>query len=426
MNYLYKKMSFCILSLFLFSFPSIKTQAQNYNEEELAQLKEFLLQPCHLELQSNKDNGFTYNFHAMHKSNAFAPKDLENQNILLSILDGVKFNDTGRISEIAWGGGSGIGGFSGKLDLSACSELKKFEFRMSDNNRISSITLNATNLHHAEVVSPGTATSVLEEFILTGIEKGEYLPYQKGVTVPYLNCMGNKLTFNKMPKVIVENKETFVNQYFCSGQQDSINPAGNHIGEIIDLHTDYYFDDVEGLMWNNSSHHFGSTEYIWKNENEEELKENTDYTTDGKGHFEFINPSLIKKTVTCEITHNLFKVNTAFEQEPGSYGNDENRYNHNYLTLKYRTTLRKDPTVGIHEETGKEMAAWFSDRQLIIEKTGNALSLVSVYDLSGKQIYNATERSSNLKINAENWQQGVYIIKLTTGKETEIRKAINR
>ncbi|MCD7972945.1 MAG: T9SS type A sorting domain-containing protein [Candidatus Azobacteroides sp.] len=421
MNYLNRKKFFFI---FLLCFPAIiqiKGQVQPYNEQELSQLKEFLLQPCNLELPSNQDNGFTRNFHTMAKSKFVSEEDLDDVTKLVSLLEGVTFTN-GRITEINWGGGGGIGGFAGKLDLSACSELKKFEFRMSDNNRIPSIILNATNLYHVDVMSPTGATSILEELILTDIEKGNYLSYSSE-NVPYLNCYGNKLTFNRMPKIIVEHEITAGNYYFAANQQDSVNTKGNYTGEIIDLHTDYFFDDVTGIMWTNDVYDFGPTKYVWKDEEENELIENTDYTTDGNGYFTFTNSSLNGKTVVCEMSHNLFQVNKLYEQEPGMYGSSGNSNGeYNNLILKYQTTLYKDPTVGINKkEVG--VAIYFTEGMLIVEKDIEAF--VSIYHISGTQIFSTTEGKDKTIINTENWQPGIYLVKVST-REGNITKKIRK
>ncbi|MCD7972954.1 MAG: T9SS type A sorting domain-containing protein [Candidatus Azobacteroides sp.] len=293
---------------------------------------------------------------------------------------------------------------------------------MAVTNRITSITLNAANLSYIELICPTGSESALEELILTGIEEGEYLPYKTN-TIPYLNCSGNKLKFNSMPKIIVEDANGG-NYYFCANQQDSVNTEGNYIGEPIDLHTDYFFKDVKGIMWDANTHDFGVTQYTWKDQQENILQQGSDYTTDGNGYFTFTNPNLAGKAVTCEMTHNLFSINTQYEQFPGMYasgGNTEGQYNN--LILKYQTFLYKDPTVGIKEQEQENIRAYFSGETLVIEKEADMTARIAVCDMAGKQLYEATAGNVNqVAVHTQGWGSGMYFISITSGETSVVRK----
>ncbi|MCD7972955.1 MAG: hypothetical protein LUG18_09890 [Candidatus Azobacteroides sp.] len=92
-NLLHTKTTLRIFLLFLLSGFCLNVLPQNYNEQELGQLKEFLLQPCNRQIASNIDNGFFYNFHTMSQNKDLSAEDLEKTETLTSILQGVSFKD---------------------------------------------------------------------------------------------------------------------------------------------------------------------------------------------------------------------------------------------------------------------------------------------------------------------------------------------
>jgi len=155
--------------------------------------------------------------------------------------------------------------------------------------------------------------------------------------------------------------------------------------------------------------------------------------------------SMLGNTIYCKVKNPLFSLKTSdrsFVPFPGYKYSTEYPYNSLYdygeefyapnyiasyagecdLVLCYQTTLGL-PT-SITNPTAPSLIAYFSGEMLNITNNEISLQSVSIFDLSGKQLFASNFNDTGITVDGAGWQKGVYIIKATSDAGVFTQKII--
>ncbi|MCL1942708.1 MAG: T9SS type A sorting domain-containing protein [Candidatus Azobacteroides sp.] len=382
--------------------------AQNYNNDELKNLRDFLIIWSGHEKPAGTDI-YPYNYQILAPSLNSEEIDALNSaddwktlTTWMGKIGGVTFTAGNRIQTITWNNDNAYNGLGGVLNLADCSELVSIDFPQNI-NYITSITLNGSKLTNANLRGSTTDFSTLTSLTITSVTTTDENGFPSLLTGYGKNlgidCEFNRLTFANMPpiRVITDGYDFNPNLFLCANQAPS---EGNEDPlNKVDLHTNYWVDTKD---------YFGGTEYKWYYVDGGGTISSDLYSQDGYGIFTF-DSSLEDKSVYCEMTNNLFSV----KSDPPCYETNTDGSDIN-LILRYYTTLVKSPDTGISSPGTGSAVIYLTDNTLYVKSEASPVQAVAVFDLSGKQVFGAGYHDHEVTVDASGWQRGVYIVKVNT------------
>ena len=436
--------------IFVFSFVAVfffainDFFAQVYNLDELQNLRDFLIQESNFPDGPYKEN-YPKHYHCISgnaANNIFAIAALEllegsgwqSDHSWVSPLKGITFTE-GRISKIEWRTGvvNSVDGLRGVLDLNNCSQLTSFTCT-GGSNKLTELYLNGTSLPANGSID--VKNNALTKFEITNVNTVDdqnvpalFLPdpFTSGIITSGIQCQGNKLTFVNMPKMRIivpyplpDYPNDAANLYSCSGQDIYVNQDGDPASANVDLNPLYgvaiapYTTVYDDIWYTSSSFATPATPQPAKIDN---------------GVYLFPSEA-VGITYYCKITNPLFSLKVEggnplydyAEDVYGEYGFIGYKAAQCNLTLCYQTTITEELTVVSLTESSA--AIYFSSDILHIKDGAVSVQSVSVFDISGKQLFTGTFNENYVQVNASTWQNGVYIVKVTSGAGMYIQKIL--
>lgn len=416
-----------ILSAVVVCFFTASNLFAQYNEAELQGLRDFLIQESGLPDGPYK-NAQPYNYFCVSgttvdwNNGGLAEDNAAFQSLngddwkteldWITTLKGVAF-ESNRITGINWSNLSAnpVGGCGGTLDLSASDKLVSFICNASS---LTELILNGTSIN-GDIDVKGNALTKFDIINVTEEDNGMPVIWLSGMNK--FDCTGNKLTFASMPQIQVLST-SFLNLYWSANQADSTNSVlaggtGNELKTAIDLRSDYYLDYTDA-----SQGLYGPTDYTWKKSNGDVIVP----ASSDNGIFVFEDKSLENEEVYCEITNNLFGYYDE-SSDPRDHPYDNPNC---YLILKYNTTLLPKTPTGISNPEDVSISVYISVNTLYVSNNEVPVKSVTVFDLSGKQLYAGVFNTSEVTVDASTWEKGVYIVKVTSDAGVFTQKVMRK
>ncbi len=411
---------------------TLKVSSQTYVKAELKNLRDFLIQES-----NSKDEMSVYYMNYELLCTGLSEEQIAALNsndegwwadtswmskfklgsLKTTTIEGVTY-----VQEIYWKRETDTGGIKGSLDLRACKELMTLDIPQQSQTVLYSVQIWGAKLQ--KVILNAQSGGKLSYFKVEGVttKDNKNVPtlfFPKNSSTVF-NCRVNNLKFANMPQMRVIISEASAgypndaaNYYACSSQADSINSAGNKVGIPIDL-TSAYAATVGPYK----------TAYEWYSDRAFTSKLNPQPSgSDGVYTFN----SLVSGNVYCKITNPLFSLKTEalypeYAEDLYSPWPDFTDNGYADLVLCYQTTLYK--TTGIsNPDNNNSFEAYLSKNTLYINNDSE-ISSVSVFDLSGKQVYQGAYTTNNISIDASMWQKGLYIVKVNAANGIYTQKVV--
>ena len=381
-------------------------------------------------------------------------------------LKGMAVSSGNRITGIYWSNianptiphaNTDVSGCGGKLDLSACDQLTRFT---CDNSKLTEVVLNGTKL--ASTIAVNVNNNSLTKFEITNVntidDKGVKTLKLSNSSTLGVECRGNKLTFANMPKMRIIIPQNYLddaaNYYLCSLQADSVNNGNNFINIPINLAPAY---DVSTGPYSTSYEWYGgynSATKVFSNKLSPQPSGSNGVYTFSSSNFS------VGQTVYCKITNPLFSLKilggmtandmayqgSSTELFPYSphygvfnafynYGEEcyftwFNNFDDNFkftyagqcdLVLCYQTTLGL--YTGISSPSAFTASAYFSGDVLRVTSEV-PIQAVSVFDLSGKELFAGSFNAPDITIGDLSPQKGIYLVKVTSDAGVTTQKLL--